>query len=54
MEKHLNKFFKRYDVNEKEYLDPDELQAFCNELFDLNIAEKIKDREVFEELVTRM
>ena len=40
MERYLDKFFKRFDINEKEYLDPTELKGFFGSLLDLNIDEK--------------
>ena len=51
MEKHLNMFYNRFDKDEKNYLEPEQLQAFCNELLDLDIAESQTDREEYEELV---
>ena len=54
MERHLEKFFKRFDGKMKNYLTADELKRFINVLLDMKIDEKERDQVIYEELIRLM
>ena len=52
--KYLEEFIRRFDMDEKGYLTPDETLKFFDELFDLKITESRRHFDIFKRLLKEM